>query len=95
MIYNFFVLFIVTVVTFLYGVLRKKIDKKKDNQFLFKINGYYLHHSLLGLVFMFLSLFKPDSILFVIGIGIIIGHGLEEIYFGKKDIKTFFIFISK
>lgn len=93
---NLFLLFVVTsFLTFLYGVLRKKKSIYKDNQFLFKIRGYYLHHSLIGLILIMLPLFKFNIAIFYIGFGIVIGHGFEEIYFGNKDIKTFFTFISK
>jgi hypothetical protein len=95
MLLNVIVFLATTGLTFLYGVLRKKMNAKKDNQFLFKFYGYYLHHSLLGLFLIVLPLFGLSDMLYFVGIGIVIGHGFEEIYFGKKDLQTFFIFISK
>jgi branched-subunit amino acid transport protein AzlD len=95
MFYQLLIFIIAAILTFLYGFLRKKISRNKDNQFLLKVRGYYLHHSLLGLALMISPLFNVNILLFYIGLGIVIGHGFEEVYFGSKNLKTFFTFISK
>lgn len=92
---NLFVFGIAAVATFVYGFLRKKMSVRKEGQFLFRFCGYFLHHSLVGILFMILPIFHFSDILFYVGLGIVIGHGFEEVYFGKKDIKTFFTVISK
>ena len=70
------------------------MSRRKDGQFLFKIRGYYLHHSLAGLALILFSLLDHSMIFFYLGLGIVVGHGCEEIYFGRKDLKTFFTLVS-
>lgn len=93
---NLFLIFLITaILTYKYGVYRQNSNRKKAKPFKLRINGYHPHHSIFGLILMILPLFKLNIIFLFIGLGIVIGHGFEEIQFGKKDLKTFFTFITK
>jgi hypothetical protein len=89
------ILLISTILTFIYGVWKAKNYSKKGRRFLLNIKGYQLHHSILGLIIMVIPLIKFDIIYFWIGLGIFIGHGLEHIFLGEKNLKAFFIFFTK
>jgi hypothetical protein len=94
--FDLFLIFIITAfLTYRYGVFRQISNSKKVNPFKLRINGYHPHHSIIGLILMILPLFGLNIIWFFIGFGIVIGHGFEEIRFGKKDLKTFFTFLTR
>lgn len=94
--FNIFLIFLITtVLTYAYGVFRQTSNARKEKPFKLNINGYHPHHSIFGIILMILPLFRLNIIWFFIGLGIVVGHGFEEIQFGKKNLKTFFTFVSK
>lgn len=94
MLNSIFIFLVAAALTYGYGVFKKKSNKGKDKPLL-RVKGYHLHNSLWGILLMLLPLFEIDIVWFFIGLGIVVGHGFEEVQFGKKNLKTFLTFISK
>lgn len=89
-------LFLVTVIlTFVWGIVFNHFNQKRPNPFLFRLKGFHFHHSFIGLLLFLLSLLKLNTTLLFIGFGIMVGHGFEEIYFGCRNWRAFFRFITK
>jgi hypothetical protein len=83
-----------TIIMFVIGYLISKNTK----QHLIRWSKYSFHHSILGLLLILLSVFLKTykGIVFSVGLGIYISHGIEEMYFNHISIKkAFFVFIAK
>lgn len=89
-------LFLTTVVvTFVWGIVSNHFNQKRSNPFLFRLKGFHIHHSFIGLLLFILGLLTLNITLLFIGLGIMVGHGFEEIYFGRRNWRAFFYFITK
>jgi len=89
-------LFLTTVVlTFTWGIIFNHFNQKRSTPFLFRLKSFHFHHSLIGLLLFLLGLLKLNSTLLLVGFGIMVGHGFEEIYFGCHNWRAFLHFITK
>lgn len=56
---------------------------------------YHFHHSILGILMLIVGLVLSNNIIIGVGLGIYLGHVLEEIYFCKTNVfKAFVIFVT-
>lgn len=87
--WQFFLITIITLVlTFSLNPIFKKISKKRS----FKL---HIHHSVLGVLLLVIGLIVGNKVVTAIGLGIYLGHVVEEIYFNKRNVITaFFIFVT-
>lgn len=91
-----FILFFATVVlTFAWGIIFNHFNQKRSAPIIFRLKGFHFHHSFIGLLLFLLSLLKLNTTLLFVGFGIMVGHGFEEIYFGYRNWRAFFRFITK
>ncbi len=81
--------------TFVYGITIDHFNRKREELLQFKVKGFHLHHSLIGLVLVVFSIFTSNTLFLSVGLGIIVGHGFEELYFGHRNLKAILTFISK
>ena len=86
----FLITIIALVLTFSLNPIFKKINKKAPS---LKV---HIHHSVLGLLLLAIGLIIGNKVVAAIGLGIYLGHGVEEIYFNKQNVVTaFFIFVTR
>lgn len=76
------------VLTFLLNPVFKNVSKRTS----FKL---HVHHSVLGVLLFVVGLAVGNNTITAVGLGIYLGHVMEEIYFNKKGvIEAFFIFVT-
>jgi predicted PurR-regulated permease PerM len=86
-------IFLITVITltltFLLNPIFRKINKKRSPKL-------HVHHSVLGVLLLAIGIIAGNKAFAAVGLGIYLGHGIEEIYFNKTNlIKAFFIFVTR
>ena len=87
---QFFLITIITLaLTFSLNPLFKKVTRKYPSKL-------HIHHSVLGVLLLVIGLVIGNKDVAAIGLGIYLGHGVEEIYFNKRNVITaFFIFVTR
>jgi hypothetical protein len=88
---QFFLITIITLVlTFSLNPIFKKISKKTPPL------KFHIHHSVLGVLLLAIGIIIGNKDIAAIGLGIYLGHVVEEIYFNKRNVvRAFFIFVTR
>jgi len=88
----FLITVVVLVLTFLLNPVFKKINKKRPVRPL----KLHVHHSVLGVLLLIIGIITGNKTVTALGLGIYLGHVMEEIYFNKRNfIMAFFIFVTR
>jgi hypothetical protein len=87
---QFFLITIVTLILiFSLNPLFRKANKKISPRI-------HVHHSVLGILLLAIGIIVRHKVVAAIGLGIFLGHGVEEIYFNKRNVfAAFFIFVTR
>jgi hypothetical protein len=91
---QFFLITIVTfILTFSLNPLFKKVNKTVYRKTSLKL---HVHHSVLGVLLLAIGIIIGNKAVAALGLGIYLGHVMEEVYFNKRNIVTaFFIFVTR
>jgi Na+/H+ antiporter NhaD/arsenite permease-like protein len=91
---QFFLITIVTIILdFLTHSFSKQLSNKIDDKRYIKV---HIHHSVWGVLLLAIGIIIGNKAVMAIGVGLYIGHVMEEIYFNKRNfITALFIFISR
>ncbi len=85
----FLITMIATVTTFLLNPVFKKVRKQRPTKL-------HVHHSVFGVLLLAVGIIIASKVVAAIGLGIYLGHGVEEIYFNKRSpVRAFFIFVTR
>jgi hypothetical protein len=86
-----FLITIATIIfTFSFTLVFKKVSKKAHSTKL------HVHHSVLGVLLLIIGLIVGNKDVTALGLGVYLGHVVEEVYFNKKSlIRAFFIFVTR
>jgi UDP-N-acetylmuramyl pentapeptide phosphotransferase/UDP-N-acetylglucosamine-1-phosphate transferase len=81
------------VLTFSLNPVFKKVNKKINQK---RSSKHHVHHSVLGVLLLAVGVIIGNEVVAAIGLGIYLAHGIEEIYFNKRNvIAAFFIFVTR
>jgi hypothetical protein len=85
----FLITIITLVVTFFLNPVFKRVSKQRPMKL-------HIHHSVLGVLILVIGIIASNKIAIAIGLGIYLGHVMEEMYFNKRSLITaLFIFVTR
>jgi len=91
---QFFLITIITIaLDFLTHSQSKKLSNKIDDKKYIKV---HIHHSVTGMLVLAVGIIIGNRAVMAIGVGIYVGHVLEEMYFNKRNfITALLIFVTR
>jgi hypothetical protein len=91
---QFFLITIIAVVLdFLTHSQSKRLSIKIDDKRYIKV---HIHHSVTGMLLLAIGMIISNKAVMAIGVGLYLGHVMEEIYFNKRSLITaLFIFVTR
>lgn len=89
--------FLITIITIVLDLLThsfsKKLSGKIDDKRYIKV---HIHHSVTGMLLLAIGIIIGNRAVMAIGVGLYVGHVIEEMYFNKRNLITaLFIFVSR
>jgi hypothetical protein len=91
---QFFLITIITIfLDFLSHSYSKKLSNKIDDKRYIKV---HIHHSVTGMLVLAIGIIIGNRAIMAIGVGLYVGHVMEEMYFNKRNfITALFIFVTR